>query len=136
MTVNLIHIRIKYLPTLSITFLLIVSAPFHPESGMKDVYNILDFGAVEGGDKNCDQAIRDAIDTCHHQADGGRVDVPPGMFLPAPLSLKSNVNLHIETNSVLLGSEYFDDSHINGARISNCITGEETGVFLKITGEG
>ena len=82
---------------------------------MKDVYNILDFGAVEGG---------------------GRVDVPPGMFLPAPLSLKSNVNLHIETNSVLLGSECFDDSHINDAQISNFITGEETDVFLKITGEG
>ena len=78
---NLMHIRIKYLATLSMTFLLIFSTPFHPESGIKDFYNILDFGAVEGGD---------------------RIDIPPDMFLPAPLSLKSNVNPHIEINLVLL----------------------------------
>lgn len=66
------------------------------------VYNIKDFGAKEGnnGEIFCHEAINLAILTCS-QAGGGTVLVPPGEFLTGPITLKSNVNLHLEEGAYL-----------------------------------
>ena len=61
---------------------------------------ITDFGAVADGKTDCTTAIARAIGACAEKG-GGRVVIPAGEFLTGPIHLKSNVNLHLETNSVL-----------------------------------
>ena len=61
---------------------------------------ITNFGAVADGKTDCTAAIAKAIDACVKKG-GGRVVVPAGEFLTGAIHLKSNVNLHLETNSVL-----------------------------------
>ena len=56
------------------------------------------FGAQKN--QRCDKAISDAIAACH-QAGGGRVVVPEGVWSTGPVHLKSNVNLHLQKNAVL-----------------------------------
>lgn len=57
-------------------------------------YAITTYGAVGDGKTDCSTAFRQAIDACT-QAGGGRVLVPEGRFLTGPITLKSNVNLHV-----------------------------------------
>ena len=61
---------------------------------------ITNFGAVADGQTDCTAAISNAIDACV-QGGGGRVVVPAGEFLTGAIHLKSNVNLHLDTNAVL-----------------------------------
>jgi polygalacturonase len=61
---------------------------------------ITDFGAAADGKTDCTAAISNAIDACV-KVGGGRVVIPAGEFLTGPIHLKSNVNLHLEANSVL-----------------------------------
>lgn len=63
-------------------------------------FNILDFGAVEGGKELCSEAINLAIVTCNQQG-GGRVIIPAGRYLTGPITLKSNVDLHLEEEACL-----------------------------------
>lgn len=63
-------------------------------------YNILDFGAKSKLKWNNKEAIQNAIDTCS-QNGGGTVIIPNGYFLSGPITLKSNVNLHLENNAFL-----------------------------------
>ncbi len=65
-----------------------------------DVYNIKDYGAKEGLFYNNRTAIQSAIDTCS-QNGGGRVVIPNGYYLTGPISLKSDVDLHLEDNAFL-----------------------------------
>ena len=61
---------------------------------------ITNFGAVAGGNADCTDAIRRAIEACNI-AGGGRVVVPAGEFLTGAIHLQSGVNLHLEANAVL-----------------------------------
>jgi polygalacturonase len=58
------------------------------------------FGAVADGGTDATAAFRAAIDACH-RAGGGRVVVPPGVFLTGPIHLKSNVNLHVSEGATI-----------------------------------
>jgi polygalacturonase len=107
-------------------FLLIVSCSFcnPPDSGWDQVPAILlkivppdfpdrDFlitryGAIGDGKSDCSDAIRKAIETCS-AAGGGRVVVPKGLFLTGAIHLKSNVNLQILKDAVLLFSRDIHD---------------------------
>ena len=65
------------------------------------VYNIVDFGAkADDPDFACHEAINLAIVTCSQQG-GGMVLVPDGTFYTGPLTLKSNVNLHLSDKATL-----------------------------------
>jgi polygalacturonase len=66
-------------------------------------YPITDYGAVSGGTAKCTEAIAKAIAACA-AAGGGRVMVPPGVWLTGPIHLKSNVNLHLAKGATLLFS--------------------------------
>jgi polygalacturonase len=57
-------------------------------------FDIVAYGAVSGGEKDCSEAFRSAIEACN-LGGGGRVVVPAGEFLTGPLYLKSNVNLYV-----------------------------------------
>jgi len=63
-------------------------------------FDLLNFGAK--GDSTFDntQAFRSAIAACH-QAGGGRVVVPQGIFLTGAIHLQSNVNLFLSQGSVI-----------------------------------
>ncbi len=67
----------------------------------KRTFSILDFGAVAGDPGKLNhEAINLAILACS-QAGGGTVVVPAGEFHTGPLTLKSNVELHLEQGAVL-----------------------------------
>ncbi len=63
-------------------------------------WRITSFGAVGDGVTDCTRALRAAIDACH-ACGGGRVLVPPGVFLTGAIHLRSNVNLHLAEGAVV-----------------------------------
>ena len=69
-------------------------------SAYAQVYNILTYKAVADGKTNNTISIQKAVDDCAAHG-GGTVWVPPGTYLTAMIKLKSNVNLHLESGSVL-----------------------------------
>lgn len=66
-------------------------------------YLVTDFGAKGDGVTLNSHAIQTAIDACHAHG-GGRVVIPAGEFVTGTLYLKSNVDLHLDSGAVLLGS--------------------------------
>lgn len=76
-----------------------IKAPQFPDN----YFNITNFGAVAGDTNDCSSAIELAIEACV-RAGGGHVVIPAGEFLTGAVHLKSGVDLHLETNAVLLFS--------------------------------
>ena len=77
-----------------------IKPPQFPE---KD-FIITDFGAIGDGKTDCSEAFREAISACH-DAGGGRVIIPSGVFFTGAIHLKSNVNLHITKSATILFSQ-------------------------------
>ncbi|WP_234568041.1 glycoside hydrolase family 28 protein [Rhodohalobacter sp. 614A] len=71
-------------------------------------FNIVDFGAEEGGEIKNTDAFRKAI-AAASEAGGGTVLVPNGTFLTGAIHLQSNVNLHLEDDATILFSQDPDD---------------------------
>jgi polygalacturonase len=67
------------------------------------VYNVIDFGAKGDGKTKNTAAINAAINKCSSEG-GGHVVVSMGDYLTGAIHLKSNVDLHIEANAILLFS--------------------------------
>ena len=74
-------------------------------------FNVLDFGADPSGVALSTQAIQKAIDECT-AAGGGTVIIPAGIFTTGPISLKSNVRLYTERNSLVVFSHDLDQYEI------------------------
>jgi polygalacturonase len=68
--------------------------------------NVKSYGATGNGTTKDTTAIQNAINAC---AGGGTVDFPGGTYLTAPLFLKSNLTLDIESGATILGSETTSD---------------------------
>ena len=64
---------------------------------------IADFGAQNGGQVLCTKAFTDAIDAISKKG-GGKVIVPRGIWLTGPITLKSNIELHVESGAVVVFS--------------------------------
>lgn len=64
---------------------------------------ITDFGAKGDSITDCTEAFAKAIKACN-EAGGGSVVVPAGKFSTGPIHLKSNVNLHVSKDAVVLFS--------------------------------
>lgn len=62
--------------------------------------NIKDFGAVNGGYVLNTKVFADAIDAVSKKG-GGKVVIPPGIWLTGPIILKSNLELHAETGALI-----------------------------------
>ena len=77
-------------------------------SGFAKEYRITDFGAVSGKSNLNTRAIQQAIDKVSSDG-GGKVIVPPGVFLTGTLNLGSNVEIYLEKGAVLLGSTNISD---------------------------
>jgi polygalacturonase len=63
-------------------------------------FPITHFGAVPDGVSDATAAVRAAIEACH-RAGGGRVVVPPGVFLTVAIRPLSNVDLHVSEGATL-----------------------------------
>ena len=117
-----------------------MSVPAIPTFPDRD-FNITKFGALGDGLHSNTEAFRRAIEECS-KAGGGRVVVPSGMWLTGPITMRSNVNLHLETGALIQFSGNFDEyplvdatyegqpqlrctSPLNGNRLENiAVTGE------------
>lgn len=73
-----------------------VSAPSIPDYRV----SIADFGASGDGTTLCTDAFRKAIDAVAAHG-GGHVDVPAGVYLTGPISLKSKIDLHLDNNATI-----------------------------------
>ena len=73
----------------------------------KDTFNILAYGAVADGLTMNTNSIVQTITACSNKG-GGVVVVPGGIWLTGPIAMKSNVNLHIERDAILLFTTDFD----------------------------
>ncbi|MFC5282069.1 glycoside hydrolase family 28 protein [Pedobacter alpinus] len=76
-----------------------------------DTFNIKDFGAKADGIALNTESINKAINTCSSKG-GGVVLVPAGYWLSGPIKLKSNVNLHLESNAFLQFTSDFNQYKI------------------------
>ena len=76
-----------------------IKAPTFPQRD----FVITDYGAVAGGTVLNSAAIAKAIEACA-AAGGGRVVVPPGVYLTGAITLRSHVNLHVQEGATLLFS--------------------------------
>ncbi len=68
-----------------------------------NLVRITDFGAVSGGQVLNTGAFADAIEAVSEQG-GGKVIIPPGIWLTGPITLKSNLELHAEQGAMILFS--------------------------------
>ncbi|MFA6057491.1 MAG: glycoside hydrolase family 28 protein [Taibaiella sp.] len=66
----------------------------------KDTFKITQYGAKADGFTLNTDAIQKTIDACNAKG-GGIVLIPDGLWLTAPITLKSNVNLHLADNALL-----------------------------------
>lgn len=76
-----------------------VQQPAIPEFAV----TITDFGAVSGGQFLNSQPFADAIGAVSKQG-GGKVVIPPGIWLTGPIILKSNLELYAEEGALILFS--------------------------------
>lgn len=66
-----------------------------------DTFNILKYGAKPDGLTLNSQSINAAIEACSKNG-GGVVLIPGGLWMTGPIVLKSNINLHIKRDAVVL----------------------------------
>ncbi len=71
-------------------------------------FNIKDFGAIGDGHTMNTDAFKKTIEACS-EAGGGKVIVPPGLWLTGPVELKSNLNFHVKRGAFILFSANHND---------------------------
>lgn len=74
-----------------------------PPSIPDNSVNLTDFGAIGNGIFLNTEAFSKAISTLDKQG-GGHLIVPAGVWLTGPISLKDNIDLHLERNAVIMGA--------------------------------
>jgi polygalacturonase len=72
------------------------------------IFDIRDYGARAGGIEMNTESFQHAIDDCFKNG-GGRVLVSGGIYKTGSFTLKSNVELHIAADGVILGSDKCED---------------------------
>ena len=74
----------------------------------KKVFNIIEYGAISGGENLNSEAVQKAVDDCHANG-GGTVYFPAGKYSLGTVFLKSNVHIYLEEGAEILGSLNFHD---------------------------
>jgi len=78
------------------------------DSHSAKVCSVVDYGAVGDGRMLNTKALQTAVDRCAADG-GGTLVVPKGTFITGAIFLKQGVNLRVEKNAVLKGSENTND---------------------------
>jgi polygalacturonase len=107
------------------------------------VFNVRNFGAHGDGSRMDTQAIQAAIDACFRNK-GGTVIFPAGKYLTGTIFMRSNVNLQLSAEAVLLGSKNLDDyatydkGNVKGgpAPFNKCLIYAENERNFSLTGKG
>jgi polygalacturonase len=106
------------------------------------IINIKDFGALGDGHTTNTEAFANAIAACA-QAGGGRVLVPPGIWLTGPIRLASKIELHLDRGAVIVFTGRFEDyplvrTSFEGAALVRCTSpiSAVKAEDIAITGEG
>lgn len=107
------------------------------------IVNIKEQGAIGDGRTVNTQAIQKAVDMCH-EAGGGTVLIPTGVFVSGTVILKGNVTLEVTTGAVLQASpnirDYRKDTHYNRYRneqsLDRCFIYAQDQENISITGNG
>lgn len=97
-----------------------VMAPVFPQNKV----NLKDFGAKGDGSSLCTEAFAKAIDALEKMG-GGKLIVPQGVWYTGPITLKSNINLHLNKGAVILFSPDLDlypliDTSFEGLNTRRC----------------
>ena len=71
-----------------------------PEIPAKE-FDITEYGAVNGGKVSNTAAFAEAVQAAS-KAGGGKVVIPPGIWLTGPIELKSNIELHAKRGALVL----------------------------------
>ncbi len=104
-----------------------------PSFGAK-VYNIKDAGAVGDGVTVNTEAINGTIKKCS-EAGGGTVVIPAGLWKTGPITMMSNVNLHLQAGAMVVFSADPKDNPIVEGKLAARINGENL-KNIAITGQG
>lgn len=85
---------------------------------------ITDFGAIGDGVYDNTDAFHEAIDACSKKG-GGKVVIPPGIWLTGPLTLQSRIELHASAGALIVFSKNFEDypihmSTFEGKQVFRC----------------
>lgn len=86
--------------------------------------NVTEFGAKGDGSTYDTKAIQAAIDRAVGQG-GGKVVVPPGVYLCGTIRLKSNVELHLREGAILKASERTEDYNAEDEYVQNFSSAKE-----------
>lgn len=113
--------------------LIILFVVFLKSSAFAEEYNILKFGSLGDGKTLNTESIQAAIDKAANSG-GGKVIIPEGKFLTGSIILKSNVELHLLKNAVLLGST--NPYHYNNLNRWKSLILADNQSNIAITGEG
>jgi hypothetical protein len=113
--------------------IIISFALFFWATSYSEEYNIQKFGSVGDGKTLNTESIQAAIDKATSSG-GGKVIIPEGRFLTGSIVLKSDVELHVQKNAVLLGSTNpYHYKNLNRWKALILADGQQN---ISITGEG
>ena len=89
-------------------------------------YSITDFGGIGDGVFLNTDSFSKAIDALS-QKGGGTLIIPGGIWLTGPITLKSNINLHLQDGALLIFSKNYDDyplieTYFEGLVTKRCIS--------------
>lgn len=130
----------SFIVSFTALLLLTFSECYSQENGL---YYVTNFGAKGDSITLDTKSIQSAIDKCNSDG-GGTVILTQGIFRSGTIYLKSNVTLHIEAGSILLGStnigDYTTDTHKmmykNESRMDRCLIFAKNAKSTAITGFG
>jgi DNA sulfur modification protein DndE len=108
----------------------------------KDTFNIMNYGAVADGMTLNSSAINKAIEACA-KSGGGTVLIPQGSYVTGPIIMKSNIDLHIAKNALVIFSPDFNQyplvvssfEGVDAARCQSPVVAENL-ENIAITGQG
>ena len=103
--------KIKFRISVLCVLFLIATSGF----SQNGIFNIVEFGAVNGGKIIATKAIQNAIDKCAENG-GGKVIVPAGKYLTGPLFLKSNITFEVFSGAELIFSDDIENCQIVDGR--------------------
>jgi hypothetical protein len=120
-----------------------IATTAYTNSVRQGVFDVRDFGVTGDGATLNTAAIQKAIDACT-AAGGGEVLVTGGRFVTGTIYLKDNVELHVASGAVLLGStniaDYATDTHKNiydgEPHMNRCLIFARGATNIALTGDG